>query len=204
MEDTLFSQTISDNPLLFVALILVARLLIPQIWPCHRPCWRENLSREEGFTLPAESTIKSIYTKTLIPVPCPSQQRSRMLCFSRLDWVDPAGRAKVFTEKSRPGFEGDPTIRKGLPRYPSSRTMLFFSCVNGSSPRFVRKCMKRWLAQVSSDRGVIFCQGQFFWLAQLVLVSAVKLLFFSLAEACWYWVLWVSKRREEVSVVVCF
>ena len=54
----------------------------------------------------------------------------------------------------------------------------FFSRVNGSSPRFVRKCMKRWLARVSSDRRVVFCQGQFFWVAQLVLVSAVKLLFF--------------------------
>ena len=127
---------------------------------------------------PSQVNFKEhLYKKKLTPVPCPNQQRSRMLCLSRLDWVDPAGCAKVFTEKSRPGFEGDPTIRNG---YPGSLLTepAFFSRVNGSSPRFVRKCLKRWLAQVSSERRVIFCRGQFFWVAQLVLVSAVKLLFF--------------------------
>ena len=70
IKDTLFSQTISDNPLLFVALILVGRLLIPQIWLSHAPFKRESVSGRR-FTLPAKSTLKSIYTKKVDPGPLP-------------------------------------------------------------------------------------------------------------------------------------
>ena len=61
----------------------------------------ETICQGKRVILPVETTLASVHMRKKVDPICPSQQRSPMLWLSRLDPVDPAERAKVFTAISR-------------------------------------------------------------------------------------------------------
>ena len=96
-----------------------------------------------------ESTLASVYLRkklTHLPEPTPLH----MLWLSHLAWVDPTRPAMFILIKTGPAKRVtlQCTIEKGWPFLTCGANFLF--CYVNGLPRFVRKCMKSWLAQGSS------------------------------------------------------
>ena len=102
--------------------------------PFRPRSYEEKLFRKKGHP-PAESTEKNSWHL------CPCQQCSHILWLYRLDQVDPAGQAKVFTcikvgsarRVTLPPQKGEPAARRV--GHPSSQANVF-SQLHGS-PRFL-------------------------------------------------------------------
>ena len=114
--------------------------------------WRK-LFPGRRVTLPAESTLESGYMRKKVDPFAESTALTNALIVSF--WPSWLGWASQSVGETLAWLraKGHQKRMKGLSGSPFWPSKVFVSRANGS-PRFVRKCLKSWLAQGSSDGGV--------------------------------------------------